>query len=170
MKDREGHRDRAPHRVAGQNRGSVAAQPGGDDVAVGLEPGTLVLAPSSTEAGQVDGADPGSEPLAQGWPDQLPVHGAPTEAVDQQDRRRVRVRVGRSPVHGVDPGAVGVEPAIVHRHGVSAVSPFRSSPNPTNRCSCSSIQTVWYESIRGEVNQSWSPSSTRLRAVRRCGR
>ena len=34
----------------------------------------------------------------------------------------------------------------------------------SRRSSCHCIQTVWYESMRGDVNHSCSPSSTRVRA------
>jgi hypothetical protein len=50
----------------------------------------------------------------------------------------------------MDPDPVGVEPALVHLHELSVGSVLRSMPNPTRKCSCNSIQTVWYESIRGD--------------------
>ena len=37
----------------------------------------------------------------------------------------------------------------------------RSPPSASRRSSCSCIQTVWYESSRGDVSHSVSPSSTR---------
>ena len=44
-------------------------------------------------------------------------------------------------------------------------SDARSRPSASSRSSCSCIQTVWYESMRGDVSHSCSPSSTRSRAV-----
>ena len=43
----------------------------------------------------------------------------------------------------------------------------RSRPSARSRSSCTCIQTVWYESMRGEVNHSCSPSSIRCSAARR---
>ena len=45
-------------------------------------------------------------------------------------------------------------------------SDARSLPSASRRSSCSCIHTVWYESIRGDVSHSWSPSSTSRRAAR----
>src|SRR5205807_10555615 len=46
-------------------------------------------------------------------------------------------------------------------------SDARSLPSVLKRSSCNSNHTVWYESISGLVNQSWSPASTRSTAVAR---
>ena len=54
----------------------------------------------------------------------------------------------------------------VHRFDHPDDSSARSRPSPSSRSSCSCIQTVWYESMRGRAASRARPSSTRRRAPR----
>ena len=58
--------------------------------------------------------------------------------------------------HGTSPKPVG--------QGCGSLA--RSRPSARSRSSCTCIQTVWYESMRGDVNHSCSPASTRSSAAR----
>src|SRR5207342_959479 len=134
-----------------------------EQAAVGAESGaTSPRDARQAEPGKVDGGDRRVQTLGQRGRAGLPADRVPTETVDEQHTSTADRSRAVAPLHGVHPEAVDVEPlflpAIGHRS--------RSSPSAASRSSCSSIQTVWYESTRGDVNQSCSPSTTRRRADR----
>src|SRR5665811_1785405 len=80
---------------------------------VGAERCGPTVGASASEAGEVDGEDPGPKLGRQLGADGEPVRRAAAETVHQQHRRRAG-RSGRAvPLDGVDEQAVGVDPPLV---------------------------------------------------------
>ena len=152
------------HRIAHDDRRPDARHERREQARVRAERRAAGSERRAAEAGEIEGDDARLEARGQRFAHEQPVHRAPTEPVHEDDggmRAASRIRAAAVPLDTVYQVIVGRDPDLVHDDG------SRSRPSASRRSSCHCIQTVWYESSRGDVNQSCSPSSTRVRAVRR---